>query len=686
MISIKWGLAAVTIVTLSVFLFPYTIKPPSCDGEGIYSDKSWHHRHVPVNKKYTYTSYYITMTDGTQIAADVYLPGNHVEGNRYPTMLHFTRYNRSWKVRWPFSIVLGDYLNTRSPLYTERFVNSGYAWVSVDVRGTGASYGVRKIDCDAPEIEDYKDILQWVVNQNWCNGNIGSTGISYDGIASLILASVSDTVESSSDTESPSKTPVKAIAPLYAPIDIYRDLLFPGGLHCSGFSDNYGKFTYYLERGMVGEYEGLTFFSKFFLAYVLDSANTVIDPFFPGAEEGPLRQREEARQMHFENWDMVEAISAHLEDDQTCFDDGIQLGEDIYQYEDLIPTKYISKVNELNIPVYIYSAYYDSGSVNSAVLLYHSFKENLRKLTLGPWTHGGRMNSSPYSSSDTVCYDMYSDLVSYFDCYLKNNGDCSITKEPPVNYFVVGSEQWNSADLYPVPSNWTEFYFDKDYSLSTTSPQYSKEQDIYQVNQNAFSSSASRWNLISHFLMNPVDYPERTEQGKHLHCYKTDALKSNITIAGTPIVSFDISVNSKDASFIVYLEDLNEEDTAYYVTEGSLRAAFRKEQAVEPSDLFQRGIYGDEPASVQETVKKTFHSYLRQDLEYLEEGKTENYVIDLHPTAWRFQKGHKIRVCISGADIHNISPIKNPPTEWKVSRGKETQSKLILPTLKDQQQ
>lgn len=93
-----------------------------------------------------YSSCYVTMRDGVRIAIDLYLPAGLTSAARLPAILHQTRYYRSLQLRWPLRMLLGG-----KPLQhiaadkrrRRRFVASGYAWVDVDVRGSGASFGAR---------------------------------------------------------------------------------------------------------------------------------------------------------------------------------------------------------------------------------------------------------------------------------------------------------------------------------------------------------------------------------------------------------------------------------------------------------------------------------------------------------------------------------------------------------------
>ena len=64
-----------------------------------------------------------------------------------------------------------------------RYINHGYAFVVVDARGSGASFGTRVQEWSPDEVRDGAEIMDWIVAQSWSNGRIGSTGISYDGTA-----------------------------------------------------------------------------------------------------------------------------------------------------------------------------------------------------------------------------------------------------------------------------------------------------------------------------------------------------------------------------------------------------------------------------------------------------------------------------------------------------------------------
>ena len=158
--------------------------------------------------KFYRTSQYLTMRDGVKLAVDVYLPDGLKPGHTIPTLLHQTRYWRAIEYRWLVSAFKDDGPRGLIGSYAKRFLQQGYAWVDVDVRGSGASFGTRPIAYSPAEIKDGAEIVDWIIAQPWSNGNVGAMGISYSGgTAEMLLIN-----------QHPA---VKAVAPMYSGFDLY---------------------------------------------------------------------------------------------------------------------------------------------------------------------------------------------------------------------------------------------------------------------------------------------------------------------------------------------------------------------------------------------------------------------------------------------------------------------------------
>ena len=103
----------------------------------------------------------------------------------------------------------------------------GYVIVSVDVRGSGASYGTFRGLFSPEETNDAYDITEWLAVQPWSDGNIGMYGRSYMGITQFMAAS---------------KAPphLKAIFPEMSEFDHYS-FVYPGGVFHDDFFRQWGN-------------------------------------------------------------------------------------------------------------------------------------------------------------------------------------------------------------------------------------------------------------------------------------------------------------------------------------------------------------------------------------------------------------------------------------------------------------
>ena len=64
----------------------------------------------------------------------------------------------------------------------------GVAALRVDLRGCGDSDGILEDEYLKLEQDDAISIIKWAATQPWCNGNVGMTGLSWGGFASLQVA------------------------------------------------------------------------------------------------------------------------------------------------------------------------------------------------------------------------------------------------------------------------------------------------------------------------------------------------------------------------------------------------------------------------------------------------------------------------------------------------------------------
>jgi uncharacterized protein len=110
--------------------------------------------------------------DGVGLATDVYRPSG--EG-LFPVLLERTPYDKSAPSRSERTAeVAPPRPRAEVALY---FVRHGYAVVYQDCRGRYKSEG--RFTKYLSEAEDGYDTLAWLMRQSWCNGRIGTFGLSY---------------------------------------------------------------------------------------------------------------------------------------------------------------------------------------------------------------------------------------------------------------------------------------------------------------------------------------------------------------------------------------------------------------------------------------------------------------------------------------------------------------------------
>jgi predicted acyl esterase len=141
---------------------------------------------------------YASMRDGVKIALDIYRPANG-------------------KAPWPAILAY-------SPFQKERFFESakpafycpnGYVCVQAAERGSGFNQGKFTFHGSVAAQDGY-DIIEWIANQPWCDGNVAMMGASGYGVMQW--------------TTAPLNPPhLKALVVL-ATTDNYRGLCYPGGV------------------------------------------------------------------------------------------------------------------------------------------------------------------------------------------------------------------------------------------------------------------------------------------------------------------------------------------------------------------------------------------------------------------------------------------------------------------------
>ncbi|MGH8597793.1 MAG: CocE/NonD family hydrolase [Gammaproteobacteria bacterium] len=572
---------------------------------------------APGYESVTRSSRYITMRDGVRLAVDIYLPQRLESTTRLPAILEQTRYHRSLELRPEFR----ETLDKPSRKIAE-FVTRGYGYVVVDVRGTGASFGSRRMELMPDEARDGSDVVDWIIKQPWSNGKVGSTGVSYVGTtAELLLVNTHPAV--------------KAIVPQFSLFDSYTDIVFPGGSPMTWFTKVWGQVVGNMDKNLFTE-----------------QARQRVIGIRPVDEDPDRRLLAEAIQAHAPNADVHTQVSAiTFRDDR---------GPSGWTFDEISPHAYLPKLKASGAAIYSYSGWYDGAYQRSAIARFLTVRNRGGRLVLGPWNHGGAFYFSPSLGSRRSSFDHTSELLRFFDHHLKGI-KTSIAGEAPVHYYTMGEDKWHSASTWPLPQTQVQtWFFGSGNTLGKSRPKDIGD-DVYKVDYSAGTGASSRWNTL---IGGPaVIYPDRAAEDGKLLTYTSAQLEQNVEVTGHPIVSLFVSSTAADGQFFVYLEEVDEQGHVRYVTEGELRAIHRKVSKARPP-------------------YKTFgpyRTYLRRDALPLVPGQVAELTFDLLPTSNLFRKGSRIRIAIAGADKDHFElPTGEPPTV-RVHRGGVYASRINLP-------
>lgn len=233
------------------------------------------------------------------------------------------------------------------------------------------------------------------------------------------------------------------------------------------------------------------------------------------------------------------------------------------------------------------------------------------KLIVSPGAHAYLSGVLPYEFED------YQAL--WFDYYLKGI-DNGVTERDPVLIYVQGAEQWRYETSWPLAdTNYIDLFFsDKrsksidsinDGTLTTQAPKKNSAiaSYTYSPEEGPFIPS-----LLSSSGRLPIDqqpYEEETVT------WTTDALAVPTEVTGNLSATFWAEVDAEDADFVVQVTDVAPDGTSEQVVAGYLNAS-RAESQANPTPLTP--------------------------------GEVNEYTVDILPTSYVFDKGHRIRISISG--------------------------------------
>jgi predicted acyl esterase len=697
--GIKIILVALGVLLVALGAGALLLKPepsiPNLSGElGPYFDRGYDL--APRYASYAKESTFITLSDGTRLAADVFVPTDPIEppgSGRFPTILEYSPYNRSFAqpgMKWWERLFLWWKFDLPEPVYdramdpgVRSLIALGYAYTSVDMRGTGASFGSQMPLM--PQLgADGAEVVEWIASQGWSDGNVGMRGQSFLGWSQFATASHKPEA-------------LKCIAPALIIFDTYSEGMRPGGIMATRWLSEYSR---YLSSFNVNRFDPNEGFLPAAPAHDEDGDGRFVDE-IPLADagdptvfldDGPPRYRDGKPREHntyysatLEHQENL-LVERFMGEDARFYDARYVFGGDTLGLTDTSPGAMLDPIIESGIPVLHIGGWFD-GFVKGTTKLYSSMQGMApSRMLIGPRFHLPVDVTEPYKAlfgyEGNLAAEIAAEEARFFDWCLRGV-DNGIDREPPVSIYVV-NKGWRAEEAWPLErERMLSLHLDSDQTLSEGPA--ATGMDSYQVDfthQSDFGANRmNRWVL----MWSPDTLMLRTEADEKTLVYETSPLRDGLEVTGHPVVHLWIGSDQRDADVFVYLSDVSPDGQVHYVTEGQLRSSFQR--PADP-DAQTRGALAVQP-------ELPWHGYGSGDFDAapLAGGRAVELSFDLYPTAWYFREGHKIRVSLAGADLGNfelnpnLCPGNDPAnclnTVIEVHRGAAMPSRIDLPVIPD---
>jgi putative CocE/NonD family hydrolase len=469
------------------------------------------------------------MRDAVKLSSDIYRPDAK---GRFPVII----------TRSPYMTVEG--FQKRFAEEGKFFAKNGYAFVVQDCRGKNDSEGIFR-----PFFDDHTDgfdTLSWCAKQEWSNGELGTTGASYQAWNQWAAATLGH-------------PNLKAMVCRVALPDPVYNVPYQNG--------------------------ALVLWMAEWMATVDGKRNTDTSTYDSMRLYWhlPLRTLDEA--FGRKNSSIWQEWINHPSADEywkRSF------------YED--------KFNQIDVPVLHVSGWYDDDIIGTH-LNYTGMREsgkseksrNSQKLIIGPWPHHVNLSRQlgGVDFGQSALIDLRRIELDWFDYWLKHveNG---IMKQPKVDIFTMGRNAWRRSDSWPLKgTNYVKYFLHSrgnantsmgDGELSVTPADSKAPFDSYGYDP------ADPCPNIFDAAVGPEEGPfdqRSIERRDDVLVYSTPSLDSDLDITGPVTVHLFASSSAPDTDFWAQLTDVSPNGYSMHLTEGIIRGRYRK--SLEKQELLEPG-------------------------------------------------------------------------------------------------
>jgi putative CocE/NonD family hydrolase len=593
------------------------------------------HKNVPV-----------TMSDGVVLRANVYYPTDLKTGKAargpFPVIMVQTPYGKDITGAASGQEGGAEAATEAGPL--PYFVKRGYIDVVAEIRGTGDSGGTFNL-LDSVQARDGVELVDWASKLPESNGRVGMYGPSYMGLIQFMTAA----------RERPG-SPLKALFPIVAGADTYRDLVFMGGI-------------------LDGEFAAI-----------------VIGTIFGGLEElAPLVEAENAS-------DLIAVEAQHapalLSYNATQIAN-IELGGDQAYDEDYwqarAPVNMLQRIVDNKIPAYVVGGY-DDVYQRGEPLVYSGFQNAWSKrpvkapmslkqrvtgryqLLQGPWYH--------LTAGTGV--DIYKTQLAWFDRWLKDVPTGIDKTKTPLHVYELSGKRWADTTHYPfAEAKPTTLYLGPNGTLGDHVPADASGSDTvaYVPVTSPCTRQTAQWSMGGEALVlqtagmpeDPCTKDDRTFQlGPGALTYTSAPMKADTTLAGPVDATIYASSNRAEVQLVATLQDIAPDGSSLPLSQGALLGSFR---ALDNDTSWW---------TPDHKPLLPYHPYTRESVVGVPTGKVTRYDIEVFPTVARIAKGHQLRLTLTTNDTPHLLPTRTQAADlaggiYDVQRNKVAASFVELP-------
>lgn len=540
------------------------------------------------------------MRDGIRLATDIYRPKTD---EKVPIIFSRTPYN--------FNLWGDGKERTRTAQRALEAVKRGYAYVVQNERGRYFSEG--EWDILGLPLTDGYDAFSWMKDQSWSNGKIGTLGCSSTAEWQMAVAAL----------DHPSHA---AMVP-------------------QGYGAGVGRVGDINEQGnwYRGGAEQMLFFS-----WLYGVEHDKFKPRIPaGATQEDLIRISRFYDLAPENpkVDMAEALNhlpiqdilKNINGKEEIFDKMItRKPNDPAWYEGGI---YHDDM-EIGVPSFWFASWYDV-SITPNIALFNHVRNNAEDqairdnqyLVIAPTLHCGYTRATENTivgerSVGDARLNYEEQIYSWFDLWLKGVDNDFKEKTPRVQYYTMGSNEWQAAETWPPASAAsTTYYLNSEGkanslfgngNLSTTKPKTDNPDMFTYDPMNPVPSYGGNVCCTGNAIKGGSFDQYQMETRNDILVYTTDALEEGVEISGFIESTLYVSSDAKDTDFTIKLIDVYPDGTAYNLDETIQRVRYR--------EGYDKEVFME---------------------------KDKVYKVDLTPmsTSNYFEKGHSIRIEISSSNF-----------------------------------